>query len=168
MPPRKNAPVPEKPAVRDALVAALRAALAAMTHAAEQTREGATHEDSRAEGDKDMRSTEQSYLARGQALRVEDLAEQVQRLETTPLRAFTDDEPIGPGALVQVSVDEEPRTFFVVSQGGGTELAIGGAKVTVVTPASPVGRALVGRRAGEDFELMSRGAVREWVIERVT
>lgn len=164
---REKSTIPDKSAVKEALVAALRAALAAMAHAAEQTREGAVHEDARAEGDKDMRSTEQSYLARGQAMRAEDLAEQVQRLETTPLRGYSGDDPIGPGALVQVSVDDEPRTFFVVPQGGGTELTVSGTKVTVVTPASPVGRALVGRRAGEDFELTSRGAVREWVIETI-
>ena len=35
---------------------------------------------------------------------------------------------------------------------------------TVVTPASPVGQALVGRCAGDDFELVARGAMREWVI----
>src|SRR5690606_17653583 len=67
--------LPDKQAVRDALRAALAKALEAMAEAARQTREGAVHEESRAEGDKDMRSTEQSYLARGQAMRAEALAE---------------------------------------------------------------------------------------------
>ena len=74
--------LPDKTAVREALEAALERALETMVNAARTTREGAIHEDSRAEGDKDMRSTEQSYLARGQAMRVEELAEQLQRLRT--------------------------------------------------------------------------------------
>jgi len=163
---RKRA-LPDKRAVRDALIAALRAALASMAHAAEATREGATHEEARSEGDKDMRSTEQSYLARGQAMRAEDLAEQVQRLETTSPRSFGEDDAIAPGALVSVTIDGEPRLFFVVSHGGGTELAVDGAIVTVITPASPVGRALIGRRQGESFELTTRGALREWEIEAI-
>lgn len=159
--------MPDKQEVRDALLASLRATLAAAAHAAEQTREGAVHEESRSEGDKDMRATEQSYVARGQAMRVEDLAEQIQRLETTPLPVIGPADPVAAGALVRVLVDDEPRILFVVPWGGGTELRIDGTRVVVVTPASPVGRALVGRRVGEDFELHSRGALRNWEIESV-
>lgn len=157
----------DKARVRDALLAAMKSALEMTARAAEDARAGATHEENKSEGDKDMRATEQSYLARGQAIRAEELAEQTQRLEVMPLVAFGPSDPIGAGALVRLTVDEEPRVFFVVPFGGGTELVVGGVKVTVVTPVSPVGQALVGRRAGEDFELMARGAMREWVIESI-
>jgi transcription elongation GreA/GreB family factor len=157
----------DKAAVRDALVASMRSALEMTARAAEDARAGATHEENKSEGDKDMRATEQSYLARGQAIRAEELAEQLQRLEVMQLSSFAAKDPIGAGALVRLSVDEEPRVFFVVPFGGGTELVVAGEKVTVVTPASPVGQALVGRRAGEDFELMARGAMREWVIDEI-
>lgn len=159
--------LPNKKSVRDALRGSIAKALEAMSEAARQTREGATHEESRAEGDKDMRSTEQSYLARGQAMRAEALGEELTRLEATPLGAYGEDDAIGPGALVRVSVDEAERVFFVVPQGGGTELEVDGVRVTVVTPSSPVGAALIGRRAGEDFELPVRGVRREWVIEEL-
>ena len=159
--------LPDKRAVRDALRASIAKALESMSEAARQTREGATHEESRAEGDKDMRSTEQSYLARGQAMRAEALGEELTRLEATPLRTYGEDDAIGPGALVRVNVDEAERVFFVVPQGGGTELEVDRVRVTVVTPSSPVGAALIGRRAGEDFELPVRGVRREWVIEEI-
>lgn len=155
--------LPDKNAIRDALVAALTSALAKAVDAAASTREGATHEESRAEGDKDMRSTEQSYLARGQAMRAEELAEQVQRLSLMELRTYREGDAIGPGALVRVSIDDDERVFFVMAQGGGTELEVGGVKVTVVAPSSPVGAALCGRFAGDDFELRGR----EWIVEEV-
>lgn len=158
---------PDKRAVRDALREALASALEVMARAAQQTREGATHEESRAEGDKDMRSTEQSYLARGQAMRAEELAEQLARVELLALPALRADDPIVAGALVRVRVDDARRVFFVVPYGGGTELEVGGTRVVVVTPASPVGSALCGRRAGDEFELGARGSVREWEIEDV-
>ena len=163
----KKARLPDKAAVKSALEAALASTLAATRAAAEESRRGATHEESRAEGDKDMRSTEQSYLARGQAMRAEELAEELARLETTTLPAFGPESSIALGALVRVLVDEAPRVFFVVPWGGGTTLSVGGAEVTVVAPSSPVGRALVGRSAGESFELTARGALREWEIVEV-
>lgn len=163
----KKPALPDKVAVRAALLASLRASLEAMAHAAAQTREGAVHEEARAEGDKDMRATEQSYLARGQAMRAEELAEQVHRLEATPLPRFGEGDAIAPGALVRALVEDEPRVLFVVEQGGGTELEVAGTRVTVITPGSPVGRALVGRRVGEDLELRTRGAVREWVVDAI-
>lgn len=160
--------MPDKSAVREALRAALASTLATLVHAAKDAAAGATHEDNRSEGDKDMRATEQSYIARGQAMRAEELADELARLEATPLRAFDRGDAIAPGALVRVSIDDdEQRVLFVISWGGGTELVVGRAKVTVVTPSSPVGQALLGRRQGEDFELKQRGAVREWVIEEV-
>jgi transcription elongation GreA/GreB family factor len=159
--------LPDKRAVRDALLASMRDALALIARSAKDAAEGATHEENRSEGDKDMRATEQSYVARGQAMRAEELAEQLQRLEVMALPPFGEDDAIAPGALVRVRVDGDARLFFVVPWGGGSELEIAGTIVTVITPASPVGRALVGRRAGDDFELAVRGAMREWEIEEI-
>jgi transcription elongation GreA/GreB family factor len=160
--------LPNKTAVRAALKAALEKALGTMIEAARQSREGAVHEESRPEGDKDMRATEQSYVARGQAMRAEALAEELARFEATPLRVFASDAPIAPGALVRVTdEDEDVRVFFLVPQGGGTRLEVDGFAVTVVTPASPVGAALVGRRVGDDLELSVRGALRDWLVEAI-
>ncbi len=167
MPRKPPAPLPDKSAVRARLVAALERALATMVRAAESAREGAVHEENRAEGDKDMRATEQSYLARGQAMRVEDLAEQLQRFVATPLVAFGPDDVIAPGALVRARVDGVPRVVFVAAQGGGETLDVDGVSVTVVTPASPVGRALVGLRMGDSVELPGRDGVREWEIDTI-
>jgi transcription elongation GreA/GreB family factor len=161
--------LPDKLAVRKALEDALQRALDTMVQAARATREGAIHEDSRAEGDKDMRSTEQSYLARGQAMRVEDLAEQLQRLRADKLVAFGEDAPVAVGALVLVEVEQDAarRAFFVSPYGAGVVLRVDGVEVTVVTPSSPMGSALLGKHAGDDFELTTRGLVRSFVIESI-
>ncbi len=165
MPLPSPVPLPDKATVHAHLLTALERALAAMARAAEASREGAVHEESRSEGDKDMRATEQSYLARGQAMRVEDLAEQVQRFAVTPVARFASGGAIAPGALVGARVDGAPRVLFVALQGGGVTLDVDGVEVTVVTPASPVGRALVGLRVGDVVELPGRGGLREWEIE---
>lgn len=160
-------PLPSKEKVREALLAEMRAALEAMAKSARDAAEGATHEENRSEGDKDMRATEESYVARGKAMRTEELADELVRAEVAPLRAFGEDDAIAPGALVRVLVDEAPRVFFLSMQGGGRTLKVGAIEVTVVTPATPVGGALVGKRVGDDFELAVRGALREWVIDAI-
>jgi hypothetical protein len=159
--------LPSKDAVRQALSAALREAMATMAHSAKDAAEGATHEENRAEGDKDMRSTEDSYIARGKAIRTAELAEDLARTEQLPLRRFSEGDPIGVGALVRVFVEERPRVFFLSSHGGGYELSVGRCVVTVVTPASPVGRALLGRRHGDSFELPIKGVMIEWVVDAI-
>jgi transcription elongation GreA/GreB family factor len=162
---RKN--LPDKHAVRDALRESMQAALVAIAQAAKDAAKGATHEENRAEGDKDMRATEQSYIARGQAMRAEELAEHLQRLENLEIRAFSEEEAIAPGALVRVLVDGSERLFLMVPWGGGTEISVEDTKITVITPASPVGRALLGRRLGDEFELSVKGTMREWEIEAI-
>jgi transcription elongation GreA/GreB family factor len=160
--------LPDKHAVQKALEEALERALSTMVNAARATREGAVHEDSRAEGDKDMRSTEQSYLARGQAMRSEDLAEQLQRLRAEKVVAFGAGDAIAVGALVLVEVDAATRRALYVSPyGAGAVLRVGNVEVTVVTPSSPMGQALLGKQAGDDFELRTRGVERSYVIAGV-
>jgi transcription elongation GreA/GreB family factor len=159
--------LPDKVRVREALIRALERSIETMAQAAKSSREGAVHEDSRAEGDKDMRATEQSYLARGQAMRVEELAEQLQRLQVFALARFEPDMAIAPGALVLADVDDTPRLLFVVPHGGGSVLQVDDTVVTVVTPSSPVGQALLGKFVGDEFEIVAGARTRQWTIEAI-
>jgi transcription elongation GreA/GreB family factor len=158
----------DKRALLAALREELQAELARSTQRALDAAEAATHEENRAEGDKDMRSTEQSYLARGQAMRAEDLAEQLQRLRAEKVVAFGAGDAIAVGALVLVEVDAAARRALYVSPyGAGAVLRVGNVEVTVVTPSSPMGQALLGKQAGDDFELRTRGVERSYVIAGV-
>ena len=131
------------------------------------TREGATHEESRAENDKDTRGLEASYLARGQAKRVEQLEEAIVRVRVMELPDYGE-LPIGLGALVEVLIDDDDeRTFFLASAGGGEKLEVEGQAIHVLTPASPVGRALVGKRVDDELELTVAGRVRLYELTAV-
>lgn len=146
----------------------LEAELSTLEEAARTTREGLVHEESRAENDKDTRGIEASYLARGQAERVEQMQETLARLRFLSLAAYGPDDPIGAGALVDVEIDEEAQsTFFLVPVGGGVAVDFGEREVKLITAISPVGKAMLGKLEGEDFEIRVRGAVREYVITSV-
>lgn len=158
--------LPDKTRVRDAALALLEAEHKKLRRLAEETRSGATHVEAKAENDKDTRGLEMSYLARGQAMRVEEIDETIKRLRFVNLRP-AGDEPIDLGAMVRVLVDDEPRCFFVVPAGGGTKVEVDGISVALLSPASPVGRALIEKHEGDDFELRVGGKVRLHEIDRV-
>lgn len=155
---------PDKSKLRDALIEHLNVAMARMSEAAERTRAGATHAEAKPENDKDTRALEQSYLARGQAMRVEDLLEQIQQLRFMSVRVFEPEDAIAIGALVALEVDGATRLLWLAPYAGGTELQVDDMAVTVVTGGSPLGRALLDRNEGDEFTLQTRGQPREHII----
>jgi hypothetical protein len=159
--------LPDKKQVLDAVVARLGETIAQMTSAAEQTRKDATHEEAKPENDKDTRALEQSYLARGQAMRAEELVEQREMLRFLPLQRFGPDDALKASALVMLESDEGNRCIFIAPYGGGTEVVVDGVSVLVVTAASSLGAAVVGRMQGDDVEFRVRGVLREYSIVEV-
>jgi transcription elongation GreA/GreB family factor len=151
--------------LRDELLRVLAEALEAAERAHKTTREGATHAEAKPENDKDTRALEQTYLARGQAMRVEELRAGMAEVRSMPVRDFAETEAASLGALVTLEEDDEERLVFLAPQGGGSLL--GEARVSVVTPKSPLGQALLGKRAGDDCEVTIGGRRREMVLSRV-
>jgi len=147
--------------LRDELIAALTAALETARAAYAAAVAGATHSEARAENDKDTRGLEQSYLARGHAQRVEELVAGLAAVEALPWRSFGADDAIAAGALVTADEDGEPVRLLIAPHGGGIVLS---GNIQVVTPRSPLGRALIGRRVGDDVEVALPGSRRDLEI----
>lgn len=142
----------------------LRADHGALARAQQATVAGATAEEAKSEHSKDTRAIEQTYLARGQAQRVEELHEGLSRVAALPIRVFTDDEPIAVGTLIEIEEDGAASVLLLAPFGGGIRLS-GGEQV--VTPASPLGRALLGKTAGDPVELVVAGRTRGLTIRAV-
>ena len=147
-----------KPALKAELIAQLEESLASARAAHASAIEGSTHEEARAENDKDTRGLEQSYLARGQAQRVAELEAAVGDVTALALRTFTASSVVALSALVTTDDDQQ---FFIAPAGGGCVLAGG---VQVVTPSSPLGRALLGKRIDDEVELQLPGKLRTFAI----
>jgi transcription elongation GreA/GreB family factor len=160
-------PLPDKREVIEALLQHLSELATQATKAANATREGATHPEAKPENDKDTRALEQSYLARGQALRVTELNEQIQTLRYLEVRSFGSADRVAAGALVMLEGENDERCLLLAPGGGGIELVVGGVTVVVVTPQSPLGSKVLGRSVGDDVEIVTRGAKREYVIAAV-
>jgi transcription elongation GreA/GreB family factor len=144
-------------------------ALAAMEEAAEVARAAAAHEEMKPENDKDTRALEAGYLASGQSARAAELRRAVHQLGALTPRAFAKDEPADVLAFVDVvSTDDDKRTrYFIAPAGGGKKVPVGSAIVLVITPSSPLGDALIGKRAGSIVEVTLGGRLRELEVEAV-
>lgn len=154
-----------------ALVAELRekvlAELGRHARRAKDAAEAATHEENRPEGDKDMRSTEASYIARGQAERVREMEAALAKLASMPIKAFAEGDRIGASALVALADGGRHTTYFLVTAAGGERLGAGDAAVTTLATTSPLGKALLGLVAGDDVELKTAQGDRSYEIVSV-
>lgn len=150
--------------LRDELQKMLEEELGVMERAQKATQEGVTHEDAKAEGDKDMRAVEQSYLARGQAKRVEELRAAVNAVRSMPVRVLPPNAPCALGALIQADEEGKSMVLFMAPHGGGSILS---GNIQVVTPSSPLGRALLGKHAGDTGEVVLASRSREIEIVAV-
>ncbi len=152
-----------KKALHAELAEALDATLRTLKAAHAATRAGATHEEAKPENDKDTRALEQSYLARGQAMRIEALQSGIAAMATMNLAETA---VARVGALLEAEdEDGAPVAYFLAPEGGGTKLKGG---VQVVTPASPLGAALVGKRVGDEIELTLGGKTRVLSVVKVS
>lgn len=154
----------DKALVLAALRQELEAQLALAQAAQQQAQAGATHEESKPENDKDTRAIEASYLARGQARRVVDLEEAVVKVNALVPRRFDAELPVALGAVVELEHDDGSLWYLLAPAGGGLSISAGSVVLTVVTPQSPVGQALLGRRLGDDVDIRTPQGVRECSI----
>lgn len=153
----------KKEALKKELLEALDATLGTLLAAHADTREAATHAEAKPENDKDTRALEQSYLARGQALRIAALKSGI---AATGVMSLAKTDVARAGALLELEdEDGEVARYFLAPEGGGTKLKGG---VQVVTPASPLGAAFMGKREGDEVELKLAGRSRRWSVAKVS
>ena len=129
--------------------------LANITAAAKSTIDTATDSEHVAKSKYETFGLESSYLARGQAKRVDELSAALDLIKAMSLKPFTPTTPIQVGALVRLtSADKtDNRTLLIAPGGGGEEIDVGNEVVTIVTHISPIGRALLGKKTGQSTEV---------------
>jgi transcription elongation GreA/GreB family factor len=128
--------------------------LESSTAAAKGTFATATSEEHHAEHKYDTFKLESSFLARGQAKRVEELTSALDSLKVLPLKALNDTSPIQLGALVRFKTGEgKTRILFFGSAAGGESITVEGEEIIIVTSRSPLGQAVLGKTVGETFKM---------------
>lgn len=136
-------------------------------NAANASRAEATHESSKAENKYDTRGLEASYLARGQSRQIAELEAAVIEFRKLGIREFTAGDAIDVGALVELQQGKECTFYFIGPRAGGTEVEFDGHEILVITPQSPLGSQLVGKKQGEVLKLTLPGSQNRYKVVSV-
>jgi hypothetical protein len=147
----------DKAELKQRIVEHLNATLATVVQAQKSTQHAATHEESKSESDKDMRSTELSYIARGQAMRVASLESERLKVGAMEMRAYTKEDTVGMSAIVTLKGGGPEKRYFVAPGGAGLEIATPQGTIRVVTLASSLGQSLIGAGVGDFITLEKTG-----------
>jgi len=154
--------------LRAQLSTAARAALASRDAAALEAREGATPDEKR----EDARAAHQlGTLGKAQQRRAQEAIAAADALTAFRPPQLPETAKIVVGAIVEIEDDErgEGRTFFLAPTGAGITLTGpgGDGHLSVVTPVSPIGKAVIGKKAGDVVDVTVDGELREWQITYV-
>jgi transcription elongation GreA/GreB family factor len=150
------------------LAASARAALASRDAAAAEARDGATPDEKR----EDARAAHQlATLGRAQQRRAQQALADADSLIQFRPGQLAATASIGIGAIVEIEDADtgEGRTFFLAPVGAGISLTGpgGDGHLSVATPASPIGRAVLGKKTGDVVDITVDGDIRAWSITHV-
>ncbi len=149
-----------KEPLRAAVLAALEAELARQTHAALDARDESISEESRAENKYDTHAQEAAYLAEGQARLATELAAALAAWRALQFPASGHDRA-QLGSLVTLAQGKRQDLLLLGPTSGGLVVPAPddpAREITVVTPSSPIGRALLGRAVGDLLPPPRKGA----------
>lgn len=132
-----------KRAIIDAVIEKLEMELGRQSLANAQSNAATSFSAANAGKQRDTTGFESAFLAHGYAMHCMDISHRLDQLRTMPVEDFTGQE-IDIGALVDVEMDGDVDTYLLLNCGGGTEVEVGGSTVAVITPESPLGKALMG------------------------
>lgn len=145
-----------KESLRQQILQQLRTEHELQVRAAQVSRDEAIDEESRPENKYDMHSQEAAYLAEGQARLAAEIAASIELYTSLPLPDFPPDSAIAVGALIEIESGKTKSWYFLGPRAGGLELDLDGRTVLVLTPQSPLGRTLLGKRIGDPVQRPAR------------
>lgn len=147
-----------KRAIIKKIVAKLTGELELYFRAAQFARAEATHEQNKAENKYDTRGLEASYLARGQSRQAAELEAAITEFEKLAAKPAESGAPIGLGALIELEHSGEKTFYFLGPRAGGTEVIHDRKEILVITPQSPLGEQLMGKKQGDQPQLTFGGS----------
>lgn len=142
----------DKKKVYAAITDALEALVENARKAVQLAYDAATHEENVAENKYDTLGLEASYLTQGQARRLAECESDLSAFQNLQPKFFNRDDAIDVGALIQL-LDAEDRStyFFLGPAAGGLKLSLADHNVMVITPSSPLGKALLKHHVGDEI-----------------
>ena len=150
------------------IIKALRNSMAVLEKAARSAHAEATHESSKAENKYDTRGLEAAYLAGGQARQAREILESIKVYGSLQVKEFEATDPIDLSAVVELESEGAIGIYFIGPRNGGLEVDYKGAEIVVITPQSPLGQQLIGKKAGQRWTTKLNGSRMDYRIVSAT
>lgn len=136
------------------IVATLEHDVDVLRRAAQTAYETATAEENIAENKYDTLGLEASYLATGQARRTAEIRQALLTYQQLLLRDYDPARGVQVSNLVTLEdEDGAHRVLFLGPEAAGLKIGEGDDLVTVITPRSPLGQQLVGKKVDDEVTL---------------
>lgn len=144
--------------------------LAVQFNAAITAHEASTHAENIPDNKYETLALEASYVAQGQANRAQEIKRALETYKQLTLQRFDDDSAIRLTALVTLTGDDATtRTVFIGPREGGMKVFdhLTGTEIVVITPASPLGKDLIGKSVGDQVRIGTGPNCNEFEIVEV-
>ncbi|MCU0125968.1 transcription elongation factor GreAB [Pseudomonas vlassakiae] len=144
----------DKATLLSRIVTALETDMEVLRRAALTAYEAATAEENIAENKYDTLGLEASYLATGQARRTAEIRQALLTYQQLRLREYDPARGVQVSNLVTLEDDDGGRRLlFLGPEAAGLKIGEGDELVTVITPRSPLGQRLVGKKIDDEVKL---------------
>lgn len=129
--------------------------------------ESATDEETVPEHKYDTLALEASYLAHGQAKRLQECEQEITMFNDLVMP--TDPETVSLGCLISLlDIDEQRKWFFIAPCAGGLKVSGSEGAIMLVTFDSPLGKALKSKQVGDEVSYNVSGVEHCYEIETIT
>ncbi len=147
--------MPNKQQLVNIIIDSLRQQLHEAIAAANEAHAAAVDDQSVAETQYDTLAIEAGYLAEGQSRRVTEFQQAIDAYQALTRFSFDEKSKVTIGSLVQLAADiTKNHWFFIGPAAGGFRCQLSEQNITVITPASPMGVALLGKQQDDDVEVI--------------
>jgi len=136
--------------------------------AAKRAHSTATDKENIAENKYDTLGLEAAYLAQGQAKRAVECCAELEAVNKLPAVDYSSSDEIAIGTLVNLTdEDEQQLSLFLAPVAGGLKFVFEQRNIIVITPSSPLGKNLLGKLVGDEFEFVAGQHKRNYRISSI-
>lgn len=99
--------------------------------------------------------------------RIQELERALLMYRFLPIRDLGPEEVVSPASLSEIEHSGRKTWVLLVPQHGGLITHFEGQPVQVVTPNSPLGEAMLGKKTGESFSIQTSQGTRDYRVIRI-
>jgi len=153
----------DKHEILSLMINQLRADLSVCEQAVKIARDTANHADAQGSSRYETMGLEASYLAQGQGLRLLEVERSLAYFMQLKLPASTGS--IGLSSLIVLRDEQgDEQLLWLAADAGGMKIQYADTTITVITPKSPLGAALIGKAAGDELDISIAGVERYYEV----